>query len=224
MSHGSPSAHGHRYPSRLSLKMETSSRLSCLRTHHARRAGRFTLWFSVQMKKGPCVKYPPSPRQRFCCCAVASAGLGLRGDTHRRCRNYGSAWWPSFEARRSAARTFRMTAAPGTTARPGVTALVSSSQLDRGDDRHVVRGPPPGPRLLRDCHRRHPVAELRLDPDVIEAAALVGGGPIGRAIAPPGEELGGFGDEAAHHVDPAPRGPDRVEFCALDRRVGDDVE
>src|SRR5690348_5105760 len=65
-------------------------------------------------------------------------------------------------------------------------------------------------------HRRHP--------DMIEAAAAVGGGPIARAIAPPGVKLLLWRDEMPDRVDEARRFLHAAEFLDLDRRVADDFQ
>jgi len=53
------------------------------------------------------------------------------------------------------------------------------------DDRHVVRGPLPAPAVPDHVHAGERAAQVFADPDMIEAAALVGRGPIGRPVAPP---------------------------------------
>jgi len=54
--------------------------------------------------------------------------------------------------------------------------------LERRGDRHVVRGLLPAARLFADADVANAVAQLRRDPNVIEAPALVdGGNPVMKA-------------------------------------------
>ena len=67
-------------------------------------------------------------------------------------------------------------------------------------------------------------AELGRGPHMVEPAAAVVPGPVGRAIAPPGEAALGRGDELAADIDPAVRLLQPAQRLDLDRRVADDVE
>src|SRR5258708_5629214 len=70
------------------------------------------------------------------------------------------------------------------------------SDLDRRRHRHVIRRPFPTARVLGDIDARDAVAELRRDPDMIEAAAAIRSLPVvHRAIAPPCIELLGLRGE-----------------------------
>src|SRR5262245_26576858 len=91
--------------------------------------------------------------------------------------------------------------------------------LNRRRDRDVVGRPLPAACLFADADFRDPITQLRRDPDVVEAAALVDGGPVGRAVAPPRVELGRLRYEGPHGVDPASRALRRHELLAFDRRV-----
>src|SRR5262245_34936727 len=102
---------------------------------------------------------------------------------------------------------------------PSPDAADCPSHFDLRRHRDMVRGPLPAARSLRDVDARDAVAELRRDPDVIETAAAIGGLPVGRAVAPPGVELGGLRGERPHRVDPAAGPLERGELLALDRRV-----
>ena len=75
--------------------------------------------------------------------------------------------------------------------------------LQRRRHRHVVGGPRPAARMLAHPQAGDAVGERGRDPDVVEAAALVGGLPVGRAVAPPRVELGRLRHQHAHGVDPA---------------------
>src|SRR6202043_3516375 len=68
------------------------------------------------------------------------------------------------------------------------------------------------------------IAQFRADPNMVEPPPLVDGRPIGRAVAPPRVELGRFGNEPAHDVDPVSGSLGVAELLALDRRMGDHVE
>src|SRR3984893_4723128 len=96
--------------------------------------------------------------------------------------------------------------------------------LERCREGDVVRGLLPAARLFADADVADAVAQLRRDPDVVEAPALVDGGPVRRTVAPPGVELCRLRHERPHGVDPASRALSRHELLALDRRVGPDVE
>src|SRR5262249_20861443 len=61
--------------------------------------------------------------------------------------------------------------------------------LDRRGHRVVVGGARPAARFLAHVDGRDAVGQRRSDPDMIEPAALVDGGPIWRPIAPPREQF-----------------------------------
>src|SRR3984893_3856019 len=96
-------------------------------------------------------------------------------------------------------------------------------QLERGRHRHVVGGAQSAAQALANLQIGDPVGECWRNPDMIEAAALVRGLPIGRAVAPPGVELGRLGHAHAHGVDPATGLLHADELLALDRRMRDDA-
>ena len=91
------------------------------------------------------------------------------------------------------------------------------------DHRRVVGRALPAAHVARHPHRLDLVGERRADPDVVEPAALVGLGPVGRAVAPPRVELLVGRHKAAQGVDPRPRRLGAVQFLDLDRRVADDA-
>jgi hypothetical protein len=94
--------------------------------------------------------------------------------------------------------------------------------LEYRGHRHVIRRSRGAAQMLHHLQISEPVGERRRDPDVIEPAALVGSLPIGRAVAPPGVELGRFGDQHAHGIEPAAVLLRADELLALDRRVRHD--
>ena len=57
---------------------------------------------------------------------------------------------------------------------------------------------------------------------MIEPSSLVGGGPIGRSVAPPGVELLLDGNTPPHRIDPGSRLLDPPELFDFDRRMADD--
>src|SRR3546814_5759461 len=59
---------------------------------------------------------------------------------------------------------------------------------------------------------------------MIEAAAAIVPGPVGRAIAPPGVEPRGRGMEIAAEIDPRIAGPERIQRIDFHGRVADDLE
>src|SRR4051794_17482104 len=89
--------------------------------------------------------------------------------------------------------------------------------LNRRRHRHVIRGPLPAARVLGNVEARDTVAELRRDPDVVEAAPAVSGFPVvHRPIAPPCIELCGLGRQLACDVDPVADLAKAVELFGLD--------
>ena len=88
----------------------------------------------------------------------------------------------------------------------------------------MVGGPVPAARVAADLHLLRGAGERRADPDMVEAAAFIGGGPIGRAVAPPRVELLVGGHELAQGVAPLPGRLDLAELLDLDGRVADDAK
>ena len=85
----------------------------------------------------------------------------------------------------------------------------------------MVRRPLPAAALLQDRHPVDAVAEALADPDVVEPSALVGLGPVGRAVAPPRVAFLVRGDDAAQDIDPGSGGEGVAELLDLDRRVAE---
>src|SRR5215469_7505203 len=107
-----------------------------------------------------------------------------------------------------------------------VSLLRSRPQLyfqSRGN-RHVVRWPRGTAISLGNVDAGDAVGEHWRGPDVIEAAALIGGRPIRRTITPPSVELGRFRGELAHAVDPVSGFLRARQLFAFDRRVRDDAK
>ena len=99
-----------------------------------------------------------------------------------------------------------------------------SSLSEIQDHRDVVRRLLPAAHVAADAGLLQVLLQVGRDPDVVEAAAAVVAGPVGRAVAPPGEQLLILRHEVAHGVDPFARGLDAGQLLDLDRRVADDVE
>src|SRR5262245_41747059 len=89
---------------------------------------------------------------------------------------------------------------------------------------HVIGRPRPAARLACNFDPAETVAQRRADPDVIKPPSFVGSGPVRRAIAPPGIELGRFRDDRAGNVDPAAGALEGRELFTFDRRVRHDLE
>src|SRR5207245_11055823 len=88
----------------------------------------------------------------------------------------------------------------------------------------MIRWAQPATRFLEDSYLSNPIGQRRGHPDMVQAAAFVGGLPIRRAIAPPCEELCRLRHLHAHGIDPSAGRLRLRELLALDRRVRYDAQ
>ena len=78
---------------------------------------------------------------------------------------------------------------------------MTASKLQRHRDRRVIRRLVPAADVAAHVRRRDRALEVGRGPDMVEAAALVGGGPVRRAVAPPGIDALRLGMERTQRVD-----------------------
>src|SRR5437660_7075238 len=71
------------------------------------------------------------------------------------------------------------------------------------DHRDMVGGLVPASAVTVDAGGGERADQRRCDPNMVEPAAAVGGGPVAGAVAPPGIEALFGGHEMAHRVDKA---------------------
>src|SRR5437868_11039885 len=121
--------------------------------------------------------------------------LGRTGMTHRRSGCAGR----SRRKARSQER-WRRSLFPAVTA--SVLPRLYVSHLQHRRHRHMVGRAFPAAGRAGDLEIAHAFAERTRHPDVVEPAAAVGGGPVERAIAPPGVDLFRQRNSGARDVDP----------------------